>query len=443
MKKTVLVLITLLMAAAVCFAACESEKPSDASKDILDLSDGESAENSKEDENSKSEDKSEDESEAESLPEGAVNVLYCSYSEKPYFAMVGTCAEGAVVTAQIGGETYSSQSYKGWFSLRLPCEGGSVDVTLTQTVDGEAFDIPREYTARPKTPGADMWPVVTGGDFQFFFQKMLPDFQHKNGYADSVYASLTSRIETRLDQLHSYNPDAEMIYLIVPSAMTVYPELVPEEYAQGSGMSRLDKTVEAINNAGATAIDLTALFKEHKNDEMPLYYKLDSHWADYGAYVAYNALFEHISQKYPEAAPRTADEFDWNPDYYESGDMTYYLAMSQQQVKEYAYYRTFNFDAPKNITSIPRYRSDTMLCYSDNVTWEHTIKTNRSELPSCMVMRDSYSTQIFDLIAERMDTTHYLGMWNYTWDNSAINREQPDYIIYIVAEWNLDSVVYS
>lgn len=373
--------------------------------------------------------------------EDPIRVLYCSYTENPYFAMVGTCNEGATVEAKIGEHSYSSKSYKGWFSLRLPCEGGSVDVSLTQTLNGKTYSEPMEYTAWPQTPGSGRWPMVTGQDFQFFLQKMLPDFQHENIDDQEVYDHFQSRIEERLETVHSYNPDAEIIYLIVPSSMTMYPELVPQEYKQGSGMSRLDKVTEAINKAGATTIDLKAVFEEHKYDEMPLYYKLDSHWSDYGAYIAYRALFEHISRKFPGAAPRDVDDFNWNPNYYQSGDLTYYLGMPQSEIKEYAYYRTFAITAPNVITNIPRYRYETMLFYSDNVTWDNKITTNRPALPSCMVIRDSYSTQMYDLIAERMDTTHYRGMWNYSWDSSTIKQEQPDYIIYLVAEWNIDSLL--
>ena len=36
-----------------------------------------------------------------------------------------------------------------------------------------------------------------------------------------------------------------------------------------------------------------------------------------------------------------------------------------------------------------------------------------------------------------------MGMWNYTWNNNLIMSEKPDYVIYIVAEWNLTSIIYS
>ena len=62
-------------------------------------------------------------------------------------------------------------------------------------------------------------------------------------------------------------------------------------------------------------------------------------------------------------------------------------------------------------------------------------------LASCIVHRDSYSAAIFDLIPERMDYTHYMGMWNYGWNSANVNNEKPDYVIYLVAEWNVGELV--
>ncbi|MBO5899030.1 MAG: pyridoxal-phosphate dependent enzyme, partial [Clostridia bacterium] len=36
-------------------------------------------------------------------------------------------------------------------------------------------------------------------------------------------------------------------------------------------------------SAGATVIELTEVFEEHRDDEFKLFHKMDSHWTDYGA----------------------------------------------------------------------------------------------------------------------------------------------------------------
>ena len=453
MKKFLIAVALLLLATTLFLASCTEDTPSgnSSASDGVSVSDSEngngnsnnggSSNKDNDNDNDNNNNGNTDEPSSDSTGDGKMDVLYCTYSEKPYFAMVGRCEEGATVTAECSGETVTSESYKGWFSLRLKCTAATVNVKLSQSRDGEVLST-LNYKARPKNQAADMWKVITGKNFQFFFQKMLPDFQGTNNYADYVYTALTNKTKTRVNQLHSINPDAELVYLIVPSSMTVYPELVPDQYKPATGNTRLDRTMDALEAGGATVVDLKSIFAEHKNDEMPLYYKLDSHWADYGAYVAYDALFDHISKKFPDAKPREIDEFNWNPDYYQSGDMTYYLHMSQATVKEYAYYRTFGFDVHSSITSVPRYRSPQMLCYSDEVTWENTICTYRDNLPNITVMRDSYSTQIYDIIAERANNTYYRGMWDYTWDINSLTYQNPDYVVYIIAEWNMDAVVY-
>ena len=232
--------------------------------------------------------------------------------------------------------------------------------------------------------------------------------------------------------------------------MSVYPELVPDDYTPASGKTKYDLIAERLEEGGATVIDLKGAFEAHKNDEMPLYYKLDSHWSDYGAFIAYQELFNHISEKFPQAAPRSADEFNWNPDYYYSGDMSYYLATNvsqamqyQKNVTEYSYFRTFKDSVPASIFKIDRYVSQMKLTYHDSMTYDNYVSTGNAKLPNCIVFRDSYSTQIYDILAERMNNTHYYGMWNYAWDKTSIASEAPDYVIYVVAEWNLDAVLYN
>lgn len=457
MKRILALFTVLLLCSAVLLAACESEASeslaeSEAAESTESVESVDKEENSKEQSKEESKEEPKDESsktevkEVTKLPtkyeEGSISLEAASFSERPYFALVGRCNEGATVIGEANGETVQSRSYHGWYSLRLKCTGKNVDVKISQTVDGKQVGETLEYTIKPVTPGSDMWPTVTGGDFQFFFQKMLPDFQGKNVPSQGTLKNLTNRVKTRLSMLRQVKPDAEIVYMIVPSSMTTYPELVPSNYKPASGNTKLDVTMAALKEGGATVIDLKSIFAEHKNDEMPLYYKLDSHWSDYGAYVAYDALFDHISERFPEAAPRPITDFNWNEKYYNSGDMTYYLAMSQTKIKEYAYYRTFKDSVPSSVTELDRYVSADTLTYSDPMTYENTIVTGNDKLPSCIVMRDSYSTQMYDILAERMNKTHYRGMWSYTWDNSMIHYQKPDYVIYLIAEWNIDAILY-
>ena len=475
MKRTLLILTALLMLVVVLLAACgkdategesdvqseavssgfsagesagaSTESSKEASKaESVESSKAGSAESSKEQtvENSEKPDESSDDP-VEELPEGAIELLFTRYTEgKKGAVLFGTCALGAQVTVTVGDESITVDSYMGYFAATFENPPALFSATFTQTVDGKPFDEPRTYRAKPEvSPMSYEQEVIASNEqFQFFLSKMLPDYEGWNLFGDQEIQSMISRIQGRLETVHAYNPNAEIIYMVVPSPMTIYPELVPDIYTKAaSGDTRLDQVLAGLNKSGATVIDLRKTFKAHKYDEMPLYYKLDSHWADYGAYLAYVALFEHISEKFPDAAPRGMEDFNWTADYYKSADVIMYLGYPQDGVKEYGYYREYNIEIPGVINTYPRYRLPQLL-YSDQSTYEITMRTNRSNLPSCMVFRDSYGAGIYDLIPERMDTTHYIGMWNYSWNNKQIQNEQPDYIIYLLAEFNLHEVVY-
>ncbi len=431
MKKILLCLTVFMMLSVLILSGCNNQDGDTSSLES-------SLENSSQSETSKpSKDKT---------PKDAVVLRFTRYTnEKDTFVMIGTCADNAYVTAQLDDQTVTVKSYHGWFSASFTKKGATHKVTFTQTVNGEPYDIPRNYTAVPVTSSRvdEQGVIASNQDFQFFLSKMIANYEGKNLYNQTALDNMKKTVGNRLDTLKANNPDGEIIYLIVPSAMTIYPELVPDCYKQTDGETRLDQVTNALTEAGATVIDVRDTFNQHKNDEMPLYYKMDSHWADYGAYLAYVELFNHISQKFPEATPRQIDDFDWIADDYQSADAIMYLDIDTTKITEYGYFRNFksSLNVNQNILSVPRYRLPQLL-YSDDCTAQFNFNTGNQNLPSCIVHRDSYGAGIFDLIPERMNKTHYVGMWNYAWDNYKIQNQKPDYVIYILAEWNLDNVVF-
>lgn len=478
MKRTACFLLVILMFAACILAACDNgtqnvsqeesggasiaesteesvkneSDTTESKEETLAESVNESSETIKEEskpnEESSTTEVSKDESSTIEDPEPeikAVEVLFSRYTQNPYFVMIGTCTMDAQVTAEYIGQSVTVDSYMGWFEVTLKNTNSSafLDVSFSQTLNGSACGSDAVIKVKPTIPNFKGTRAIgSNNSFQFFLEQMVPDYEGGNLFPNSDISNMTSRVQSRLDQIHGYNRDAEIIYMIVPSPMTIYPELVPDYYTKGTGKTRYEQVKDGLEAAGATVIDLRDTFNEHKNDEMPLYYHLDSHWADYGAYLGYVELFEHISKRYPAAKPRGIDEFSWTADYYTSADACLYLDIPQINVKEYGYYREFKFADPSNITSVPRYRG-MQLIYNDLTTEEKYFDNNNPSLPSCIVFRDSYSAGIYDILPERMDKTHYIGMWNYAWQNWLINSEHPQYVIYIVAEWNIHQVVYN
>lgn len=380
-----------------------------------------------------------------------------TYSDNDYSVVFGECAVGAVVTVTTADGEYSVQSIGGNFALRVYSPEKELEFNAVQSYDGNQIGEPVSWSGKIKKSSYydDSWRTICGYDNQLFFNKMLPYFRNTNLMSDDKVDSIKKNITKRvgklaaqvitLDDGTTVEKPCELIYVIAPSSITVYPELVPEQFEHGEGESKFDQAVAVLEESGATVIDLREAFIAHKNDIMPLYYKYDSHWAEYGAYIAYVELFNYISEKYPEAAPRRFDEFTWDSGYYTLGDFLYYLEIDEGGlIYEKSYVHSFNFEPVECVANFKRYKRDDGLAYraySDQVQRGAMYETGRDELPNMYVFRNSYGAQISDLIIERGNNTYLNTMFTFSFNLAQVLKKEPDYVIYIVSEWELDSIL--
>lgn len=377
----------------------------------------------------------------------SLKVFGASASDGDYIAVYGECATGAVVSIKNDSGTYTVQSFGGNFAARVLNPASSASLEVTQSYNGTQIGDAVAWQGNVLQPQyGDDWGVWIGGENQGFFHKMIPDFEHTNRLDEATLNSVRERYAGRVETLKTVGDGCELIVVLVPSAMTVYPELVPAEAAvPGEGESRFDQMVNVLTEAGVKVIDVRETFLEHKNDSLPLYYRYDSHWADYGSYLAYVELFDYISDRYPEAAPRTFAEFDWNWGYYTGGDMPYYFDIDHGGlIYEWTYIRKMNFDTIPAIKALLRYKTADSLAYAaygDEVVSGKTYTTNRAELPDLYIYRNSYGAGIYDLILERSDKVTFHPTFSYTYNIAQIKKTEPDYVVYIMSEWDFTNII--
>ena len=354
-------------------------------------------------------------------------VFGCTRLYDNSYVILGHCVEGAVIYYEANGTKYSTGSDHGWFSARIKYRSSYEKVRLWAQL-GDAVSPVKEFLAQPKSVGSDKWDIIAGKDYQFHLDYTLQDYLHTNLYTQSQMNALVSTLKNRGERT-----DAEIIYIVVPSPASVYPETMPDVYAeqQNGDVSKYDQLMEVLENAGVTYINVKELFAQHKDDGYKLYWKTDSHWSEYGAYLVYKELFDHISQKFPQSSPRAFDEFEWKEGTFRGGDMAYYLEYDDEVMSEYNVARIPLFDMPRSISQVRRYVSESKLTYdSDTMPAARTISTG---------MRDSYSTQIYDILAERFDKTVYKSMWSFSFNAQEVKSAGVDYVIYILTERNIGS----
>ncbi len=397
------------------------------------------------------------------VPQGpsAVPQIYVSkliaYNE---FLVSGICGDGATVTVTGGADTVSVRTDAGCFLAVVPVEAGqsyTLSVAAQEpgrepsdavTVEAEGGRQGREYI----TDYGDS-TVVVGDAYQCMFRECIDDFTGAKSISAKTSSSLASNFKKKVDQIK-----AKVIVAVVPDPSTVYPENVPAAFQPGETTYR-QQFVEALKDTGATVLDLTDVLTAHKNDELKIYQKTDSHWTQYGAYLGYTEIMNFIARDFPDAAPRGTDEITFENRWCLGGDMAYYLdimngsfdywdvgtgrdysAVSQYNLlPEYTCFALMNFAAPTDETL---YWDNSCRSYFKNVEHDHEVINSVSggNLPSAYIIRDSFSNQLYNMINERFSKVTWESMWSYRVSTSDINDANPDYVIIICSERVLGDV---
>ena len=360
--------------------------------------------------------------------------------------ITGKCEKDAVIIVRGGTKEFSFKASDIYFmgSAEVENIGKTVKLQVSAIVDGKAESDPvavnAMYLSQVKHIRDDAFEVVLGSDSQGHFVSALPDYEGTNIMQDGQVASLTTRIQSRVDWLKENTNGTELIYVIVPNSMTVFPETVPSQYKRFEGEGRSAQFIQAAKSAGATVLNVTDSLLAHKNDGYKLFHKTDSHWTEYGAWVAYTDLMNYISEKWADAKPRTFDEMRFYTKDVDGGDMPYYLGLDIKKVRETATFSNPNFELP---ISLQKHVSDHGLNMNHDTTPKYKdVKSNRDNLPSAYIMRDSYGIALYDMLAERFNRTVYESMWSYGFDTDKIKSLNVDYVIIVIAERNLGDVLY-
>lgn len=359
--------------------------------------------------------------------------------------IAGTCEPDAKIYIRGGIAEVSYVSDFKYFigTVEIP-ESGTTKIEVSARVKGksesDAASVNGTYKAAAKQIRDDAFEVIVGNNYQNHFVSALADYTGANTLTDDQKKTIESNVKKNVTWLEKNMPGTELIYLVLPNPMTVYPETVPVRYKQNAGVGRTEQFCKAAKDGGAVVINVTEVFKSHKNDEFKLFHKTDSHWTEYGAWLAYTELMNYISKEYPAAAPRTIDEMGFYTKDVNGGDMPYYLELDYTKVRELAVFANPTFESPANLQY---FLSDNDLLMNHETTPKAaTFTTGNTSLPNIYVMRDSFGIAMYNLLPDRFNKTIYKDMWSYGFNQNEIKASGTNYVLYLIAERNLGELIY-
>ena len=138
--------------------------------------------------------------------------------------------------------------------------------------------------------------VTVGKEGWLFYTNAVENFFYQNTYAQKDLAYFSRALGERQRWLAERG--AQFVFMVAPNKVSVYPEqLVAAPGAQTRlGTRNMDRVLDHLREEGTLpVVDLRERFAAAKKDRR-LYHRIDSHWNDFGAFLAYQELMTVIGE---------------------------------------------------------------------------------------------------------------------------------------------------
>lgn len=203
-------------------------------------------------------------------------------------------------------------------------------------------------------------------------------------------------------------------FLIAPDPHAIYADKLPDEVVPGTTrpvLQVLDRLSER-DSWAPVLYPLSAL----QADRDDVYSKTDSHWSEYGAYLAYRELMAHLTEAVP-VRRLTRRELHFTQEQ-RAGDLG------------------LKFEPPimSRIVYVDVIGSGVRLVHDNRVRNHGRLVEFQADAPNaltCLVFGDSYATRMMPLIAEAFQRT----LWAHIYFDYELVRElQPDVVVTVKSE---------
>ena len=214
-------------------------------------------------------------------------------------------------------------------------------------------------------------------------------------------------------------------YLTVPPAKArIYPEYLPDYMRVRLNFCRIDQLTDYLNKKSSILpIDLKKDLITGKKQQQ-IYYKTDTHWNEFGAFIGYTKIIQRIAQDFPQIKPLKLEEFSVTKEVNHEGDL---LAMLGYNSNFFA--TKYTLYPKDSIVPTLVYSTKPIIITNGFEKWK--MPNNKTSL-SIFVMRDSYSTHMKKFISANFEYSVYA--WMPQIPVYKIAEEKPDIVLHEIFE---------
>jgi hypothetical protein len=265
------------------------------------------------------------------------------------------------------------------------------------------------------TIGADNWIFLSGESYG-----VAQDIRRENLLSEKL---LKTRIDiwlARRDTLAAKGiknykalwPDKHNIYIrYLPFSMSIQSK---------DTISKTDQMIGGLKQADSTLqiIDVRRELIEH-SQKFQVYLKNDTHWNEYGAFIAYQKLMRKIAADFPAVLPVKTDN-NYNINWYEStaGDLLNIMGLAHSKLFVDQVPEFIPKDTSEHITLLATdtYPAETVF---------HLNPKSKNNL-RVLVFRDSFTRNLIKFISPHFKEVLYI--WT-PYDQKIVDRYKPDIVV--------------
>jgi hypothetical protein len=272
--------------------------------------------------------------------------------------------------------------------------------------------------------GDRVFPNVLVGErgwLVFTAERSFDDYQNVIEFSDQQLAEITWLLGRLQERLAARG--GTLLVVVAPNKPTVYPDIVPPQLGKLSETSRLDRlTAHLEQNLPGVLLDLRPVLAEGRKVR-DVYYQTDTHWNDYGVFLAYQAILSQLAKSRPELAPYALDQFEFRED----DPALWDLAANTGSVSllEPPLVIAPRFENPARYRELQAGSRRLLMAWTENASQ-----------PRLLMYHDSFGPRLFGLLAmhfrESLSVPHYSGrsIWSASW----VEQTSPDVVIIEIAE---------
>jgi len=225
-------------------------------------------------------------------------------------------------------------------------------------------------------------------------------------------------------------------FLAAPNKQTIYPEYLPNYVTKVWPDSRLDQLTKYLSDFKQIKFINPAEELIAAKHNKSVYLKYDTHWNDYGAFVAYTKLFDNINKDFPLLNPVNNTNVSFLEKTATNRDLAKQMGVSGL-FEEMSYFVDFkNSNAKKIFEDCPDKYIGCPLVINE---------ASAAAAYKLVMFRDSFAANLIPLISENFRKSYfYWGAIPYPM--SIINKEKPNIVVMELTErelWRLKDKIFT